>query len=236
MATATVDSNSGKIAEILGDEANELLSYTSRSIDASSLQVPGPEFVDRIWFGSDRTPRVLSSMTRLIQHGRLAGTGYLSILPVDQGVEHSAGASFAPNPIYFDPENIVGLAMEGGCNVVASTLGVLGSVTRKYAHKNPFIMKLNHNELLSHPNQYDHIMVAGVKQAWDMGCVGVGATAYYGSPESSRQMQEAADAFAEANALGMFTVLWCYLRNPAFKVDGVNHETSADLTGQATIA
>ncbi len=233
MKTATASTDADRIIEILGNESDNLLNHVSRHIDASSLHLPGPDFVDRVWVESDRTPRVLSAMTQMLQHGRLAGTGYLSILPVDQGVEHSAGASFAPNPIYFDPQNIIQLAMEGGCNAVASTLGVLGSVARKSAHKIPFILKLNHNELLTYPNQYDQFMIARVKQAWDMGCVGVGATVYFGSSHAPRQMQEAADAFAEAHALGMFTVLWCYLRNSAFKVDGVNHETSTDLTGQA---
>lgn len=233
MNTAFAETRSETIADILGEEREDLLSHHSPCIESANLHLPGPDYVDRVWLHSDRSPRVLGSMTQMMRHGRLAGTGYLSILPVDQGVEHSAGASFALNPMYFDPENIARLAIEGGCNAVASTMGVLGSVARKYAHKIPFILKLNHNELLTCPNRYDQFMVARVKQAWDMGCVGVGATVYFGSPQSPRQMQEAAEAFAEAHGLGMFTVLWCYLRNPAFQVENRNHETSADLTGQA---
>lgn len=222
-----------RIADILGDEADSLLNHRSSAIPKDTLHLPGSDFVDRVWAASDRSPRVLRSMQSLYGHGRLGGTGYVSILPVDQGIEHSAGASFAPNPVYFDPENIVRLAMEGGCNGVASTYGVLGAVARKYAHRIPFILKFNHNELLSYPNQYDQIPFAQVQHAWEMGCVGVGATIYFGSEESSRQIQEVSEAFALAHELGMVTILWCYVRNSAFKVDGVNHEASADLTGQA---
>lgn len=220
-------------ADILGDESRSLFEHECRTIPREQLHLPGPDFVDRVWSGSDRNPRVLRAMQALFNHGRLAGTGYLSILPVDQGVEHSGGASFAPNPIYFDPENIVRLATEGGCNGIASTFGVLGAVARKFAHKIPLILKINHNELLSYPNRHDQIMFARVKDAWNMGCVGVGATVYFGSSESTRQLQEVSTAFAEAHELGMFTMLWCYVRNEAFSVDGVNHESSADLTGQA---
>lgn len=221
------------IAELLGDECEDLLTHRCDGIPSSQLHLPGNDFVDRVWLGSDRNPRVLRSMETLFGHGRLAGSGYLSILPVDQGVEHSAGASFAPNPIYFDPENIVQLAIEGGCNAVVSSYGSLGTVARAYAHKIPFILKLNHNELLSFPNHYDQVPYANVRNAWNMGCVGVGATVYFGSEESTRQLQEVTAAFYEAHELGMATVLWCYVRNSAFKVDGVNHESSADLTGQA---
>src|SRR5207253_4085725 len=197
------------------------------------LQLPGPDFVDRVWTASDRPPQVLRNLQALFNHGRLAGSGYLSILPVDQGIEHSGGASFAKNPIYFDGENIVKLAIEGGCNAVASTFGVLGSVARKYAHRIPFIVKLNHNQLLSYPNEYDQILFGTVREAWEMGAVAVGATIYFGSPESSRQLIEISRAFHEAHELGMATVLWCYVRNPAFAVNGKNYELSADLTGQA---
>ncbi|MBT8336473.1 MAG: class I fructose-bisphosphate aldolase [Gemmatimonadetes bacterium] len=221
------------IAELLGAEADSLLNHRSTAIPKEQLHLPGPDFVDRIWAHSDRSPRVLRSMQQLYDHGRLGGTGYVSILPVDQGIEHSAGASFAPNPIYFDPENIVRLAIEGGCNAVASTYGVLGSVARKFAHKIPFILKFNHNELLTYPNTHDQIPFAQVQHAWEMGCVGVGATIYFGSEDSTRQIQEVSEAFALAHELGMATILWCYVRNSAFKVDGVNHEASADLTGQA---
>jgi class I fructose-bisphosphate aldolase len=221
------------IAELLGAEADSLLNHRSTAIPKEQLHLPGPDFVDRIWAASDRSPRVLRSMQALYDHGRLGGTGYVSILPVDQGIEHSAGASFVPNPIYFDPENIVRLAIEGGCNGVASTYGVLGAVARKYAHKIPFILKFNHNELLTYPNTHDQIPFAQVQHAWEMGCVGVGATIYFGSEDSSRQIQEVSEAFALAHELGMVTILWCYVRNSSFKVDGVNHEASADLTGQA---
>ncbi len=221
------------IVEYLGDEAGALLDFDSPAIAKDRLHLPGPDFVDRVFAPSDRNPQVLRSLAQIFYAGRLAGTGYLSILPVDQGIEHSAGASFAPNPDYFDPENIVKLAIEGGCNAVASTFGVLGSVARKYAHKIPFLVKFNHNELLSYPNTYDQIMFGTIKQAWDMGAVAVGATIYFGSEGSNRQIVEVAKAFKTAHDLGMATVLWCYARNSAFKVDGVNHEGSADITGQA---
>jgi class I fructose-bisphosphate aldolase len=197
------------------------------------LYLPGPRFVDRVWADSDRPIQVLRSIRTLFNHGRLAGTGYMSILPVDQGIEHTAGSSFSPNPEYFDPENIVKLALEGGCNAVASTLGVLGAVARKYAHKIPFIVKINHNELLTYPQKYDQILFASVKQSWDLGAVAVGATIYFGSEESGRQIQEISEAFDYAHQLGMATVLWCYLRNSAFKKDGVDYHTAADTTGQA---
>jgi class I fructose-bisphosphate aldolase len=220
------------IIELLGNEAESLLSYESKTISKDQLHLPGPDFVDRVMSHTDRSPRVLRNMNAIFGNGRLYGTGYLSILPVDQGIEHSAGASFAPNPIYFDPENIVKLAIEGGCNAVASTLGVLGSVSRKYAHKIPFILKLNHNELLTYPNKFDQILFANVEQAFDMGAVAVGATIYYGSDESTRQIQEIAEVFNHAHNLGLVTILWAYLRNPAFKTDKDYH-LSADLTGQA---
>ncbi len=222
------------IKEILGKENDSLLSYESTSIPKDMLHLPGKDFIDRVWLGSDRTPNVLRNMQTIFDHGRLGGTGYVSILPVDQGIEHSAGASFAPNPVYFDPENIVKLAIEGGCNAVASTLGVLGSVARKYSHKIPFIMKFNHNEFLTYPNKYDQIFFANIDQAFDMGAVAVGATIYFGSEESGRQIQEVSDAFAYAHELGLVTILWCYLRNPAFNVKGdKDYHLSADLTGQA---
>ncbi len=222
-----------KIQELLGDDAGPLLGHTSNTIPKENIHAPGPDFVDRIWAASDRNPRTLRSIQTLFDNGRLAGTGYLSILPVDQGIEHSAGASFAPNPMYFDPENIVKLAIEGGCNAVASTYGVLGSVARKYAHKIPFIVKINHNELLTYPNQFDQVMFGSIEQAANMGAVAVGATIYFGSDQSTRQITEVAEAFAYAHELGMATILWCYLRNPKFKgADGDMH-TAADLTGQA---
>ena len=222
-----------EIEQILGDEAESLLSYQSRTIPKEMLHLPGPDFIDRVLIGSDRSATVLRNLSTLFNNGRLAGTGYISILPVDQGIEHSAGASFAPNPQYFDPENIVKLAIEGGCNAVATTLGVLGAVARKYAHKIPFILKFNHNEFISYPNAYDQISFASIDQAFDQGCVGVGATIYFGSDESRRQIQEVTQAFAHAHELGMFTVLWCYLRNPAFKTKEMDYHMSADLTGQA---
>jgi len=222
-----------KIAEILGGEHDSLLNHVCKTIDKSALHLPGPDFVERIFAGSDRPVRVLRSLQMFFNTGRLAGTGYLSLLPVDQGIEHSAGASFAPNPAYFDPENIVKLAIEGGCNGVASTLGVLGAVARKYAHHIPFLVKLNHNELLTYPSTYDQIMFADVQQAADLGAVAVGATIYYGSDESSRQIQEVSEAFYLAHELGMATVLWCYLRNNAFKKDGTDYHVAADLTSQA---
>src|SRR2546426_8972136 len=208
---------SGRIQEILGSEAQSLLSHQCKTIPKEQLHLPGPDFIDRVHMGSDRPARVLVSLQQLFGSGRLAKTGYVSILPVDQGIEHSAGASFAPNPMYFDPENIVRLALEGGCNAVASTLGVLGSVARKYAHKIPFLVKINHNEFLSFPNKYDQIMFGSVKQAFEMGAVAVGATIYFGSDESPRQIQEVSVAFQAAHEMGLVTVLWCYLRNAAFK-------------------
>jgi fructose-bisphosphate aldolase, class I len=223
-----------KIKEILGNESESLLGHKCTTIPKEQLHLPGPDFVDREWKDSDRSPNVLKNMQSIFSHGRLAGTGYLSILPVDQGIEHSAGASFAPNPIYFDPENIVKLAIEGGCNAVASTLGVLGSYSRKYAHKIPFIMKFNHNELLTYPNKYDQIIFGNVEQAFNMGAAAVGATIYFGSEESARQIQEVSQMFAYAHELGMVTILWCYLRNSAFNIKGdKDYHLSADLTGQA---
>src|SRR5712672_2991368 len=232
MATVTKGSLE-KIEEVLGEDARELLEHKSQTIPKEQLHLPGGDFVDRVWKDSDRPTRVLRSFESLFDHGRLAGTGYLSILPVDQGIEHSAGASFAANPAYFDGAKIVELAVEGGCNAVASTFGVLGSVARKYAHHIPFICKLNHNELMTYPNHYDQILFGNVKEAWEMGAVAVGATIYFGSAESDRQLQEIAVAFHAAHELGMATVRWCYVRNNAFKKDGVNYETAADLTGQA---
>ncbi|RME41988.1 MAG: class I fructose-bisphosphate aldolase [Planctomycetota bacterium] len=221
------------VFDLLGSEAESLLHHKCGTIDKSMLHLPGPDYVDRVVAASDRPVPVMRSLQTIFDHGRLGGTGYLSILPVDQGIEHSAGASFAPNPIYFDPENIVKLAIEGGCNAVASTLGVLGAVARKYAHKIPFIVKLNHNELLTYPNKYDQIMFANVEQAADLGAVAVGATIYFGSPESNRQIQEVSEAFQMAHEMGLATVLWCYLRNSAFKKDGKDYHVSADLTNQA---
>ena len=221
------------ITALLGTEAENLLNHQCRGIPREMLHLPGPDYVDRVVAQKDRKPAVLRSLQCLFDHGRLGGSGYLSILPVDQGVEHSAGASFAPNPIYFDPENIIRLAIEGGANAVASTLGVLGSVARKYAHRIPFIVKINHNEMLTYPPLYDQTLFASVDQAFDMGAVAVGATGYYGSPEARRQILEISEAFAHAHQLGMATVLWAYLRNPAFKKEGVDYHLSADLTGQA---
>ena len=232
MATATRGS-SAKLEDILGADAAGLLDYKSQTVPKAQLHLPGPDFVDRVWKDSDRPTRVLRSLQALFGHGRLAGTGYLSILPVDQGIEHTAGSSFAANPMYFDGEKIIDLAIEGGCNAVASTFGVLGSVARRYAHRIPFICKLNHNELLTYPTKYDQVLFGTVKEAWDMGAVAVGATIYWGSEESNRQLQEISVAFHQAHELGMATVLWCYLRNSAFTKDGVNYETSADMTGQA---
>jgi class I fructose-bisphosphate aldolase len=222
-----------KIEELLGDEAQDLLGFDTPKIPRERLHPPGPDWIDRSFGPSDRPVPVLRSLQALLGHGRLAGSGYVSILPVDQGIEHSGGASFAPNPDYFDSEKIINLAIEGGCNGVASTLGVLGSVARKYAHKIPFILKINHNELLTYPNTFDQILFASVKQAFDLGAVAVGATIYYGSPESPRQIQEISEVFQYAHELGMMTVLWCYLRNPSFKVAGQDYHASADLTGQA---
>ena len=220
------------IMGLLGSDADQLLGHVCKGIPRQSLHLPGPDFVDRVVAGSDRPPAVMRSLQQMFDHGRLAGTGYLSILPVDQGIEHSGGASFAKNPLYFDPENIVRLAIEAGCNAVASTLGVLGACSRKYAHRIPFVLKFNHNEFLTYPNKYDQIFFASIEQARDLGAVAVGATIYYGSPESARQIVEVSRAFAAAHQLGMATVLWCYLRNPAFKKDKDYH-VSADLTGQA---
>jgi len=229
MATTT---STGNIETYLGAKAEFYLGYKTPKIAKERLHLPGPDFIDRVWTVSDRNVRVLANLQRLFRHGRLNGTGYMSILPVDQGIEHSAGASFAKNPDYFDSENIVKLAVDGGCNAVASTLGVLGSVARKYAHKIPFIVKLNHNELLTFPNKFDQIFFGTVKEAWDMGAAAVGATIYFGSDQADRQIVEVSRAFAEAHELGMATVLWCYLRNSAFKKDKDYH-LSADLTGQA---
>jgi class I fructose-bisphosphate aldolase len=222
-----------QIVKILGDEAEDLLGYSCSKVLKEQLTIPSPEWVDTVTMYSDRNIRVVRSLQQLFDAGRLAGTGYLSILPVDQGIEHSAGFSFAPNPLYFDPENIVRLAIESGCSAVASTLGVLGNVARRYAHKIPFVLKINHNELLSYPNRYNQILFANVQQAYDMGAVAIGATIYFGSEQSDRQIQEISEAFAHAHDLGMATILWCYVRNNAFKVDGVDYESSADLTGQA---
>lgn len=219
------------IEALLGDEAEDLLTFKPK-VSKELLHLPGPDFVDRVWIQSDRNPQVLRNLQQLFSTGRLANTGYLSILPVDQGIEHSAGASFAPNPIYFDSENIIKLAIESGCNAVATTLGVLGSMSRKYAHKIPFILKLNHNELLTYPNQYDQVLFASVEQAWNLGAAAVGATIYFGSPESTRQIQEISEAFALAHEYGMATILWCYLRSSAFKQDKDYH-LAGDLTGQA---
>ncbi|HMS61901.1 MAG TPA: class I fructose-bisphosphate aldolase [Solirubrobacteraceae bacterium] len=222
-----------RLEELLGDDADSLLNHRCETIDAAELHLPGPDFVDRVWIPTDRSPQVLRNLQSLFDHGRLGGSGYVSILPVDQGIEHSAAASFAPNPLYFDPENIVKLAIEGGCNGVASTVGVLGSVARSYAHRIPFIVKLNHNELLTYPNKFAQIEFASVDRAYDLGAAGVGATIYFGSDDAHREIIEIAQAFERAHELGMFTVLWCYLRNSDFKVDGVDYHVSADLTGQA---
>jgi len=222
-----------RIAGLLGDEAESLLSFKCKGIPKEQLMLPGPDHVDQAWSSSDRKPGVLVNLQRLYGTGRLAGTGYLSILPVDQGVEHSAAASFAPNPAYFDPENIVRLAIEAGCNAVASTMGVLGSVARKYAHRIPFIAKINHNELLTYPNKFQQILFGQVEQAWDMGAAAIGATVYFGSDDADREIVEIAEAFYRAHELGLATVLWSYLRNSAFKKDGVDYHTAADLTGQA---
>ncbi len=222
-----------KIKELLGNQADSLLNHTCKTISKDQLHLPGPDFVDRTFAPSNRNPQVLRSLQAIYGHGRLANTGYVSILPVDQGIEHSASASFAPNPLYFDGENIVKLAIDGGCNAVATTYGVLASVSRKYAHKIPFIVKINHNEFLSYPNKYDQIMFGSVEEAWNLGAAAVGATIYFGSEESGRQIVEVAEAFEQAHQLGMATVLWCYLRNPGFKKDGVDYHNSADLTGQA---
>ena len=221
------------VKELLGAQADNLLGHTCNTISKDQIHIPGPDFVDRIFQSSNRNPQVLRSLQQLYGTGRLANTGYMSILPVDQGIEHSAGASFAPNPMYFDSENIVKLALEGGCNAVASTYGVLGSVARKYAHRIPFIVKINHNEFISYPNKFDQIMFGTVEDAWNMGAVAVGATIYFGSPESGRQIIEVAHAFERAHQLGLATILWCYTRNSAFKKDGVDYHTAADLSSQA---
>jgi class I fructose-bisphosphate aldolase len=222
-----------KIADVLGDKAAYYLEHTSKTFDKHLLHLPSPNHIEEVWQYSNRTPQVMRSLQQLLGSGRLANTGYISILPVDQGIEHSAGASFAPNPVFFDPENIVRLAVEGGCNAVASTYGVLGIVARKYAHRIPFVVKINHNEFLSYPNKYDQVMFGTVRNAWDMGAVAVGATIYFGSPESARQLQEVSQAFQMAHELGMATILWCYTRNNAFKTQDGDYHTSADLTGQA---
>lgn len=225
--------NTQEITSLLGTEGEELLKFSNPKISKSQIHVPGGDWVDRIFSLTNRSIPVLNSIQNILGKGRLANTGYVSILPVDQGIEHSAGASFAPNPVYFDPENIIKLAIEAGCNAVASTYGVLGSVARKYAHKIPFIVKINHNEFLSYPNKFDQIMFGSVEDAWNMGATAVGATIYFGSAESARQIQEVSMAFERAHELGMATILWCYTRNNGFKVDGVDYHTSADLTGQA---
>lgn len=225
--------SNAKIIGLLGDKSDYLLNHTCKTIDKSLIHAPSPTTVEDLWISSDRNNQTLNSLQAILGHGRLAHTGYVSILPVDQGIEHTAGASFAPNPLYFDPENIVKLAIEGGCNAVASTFGVLGSVSRKYAHRIPFLVKLNHNELLTYPNSYDQVLFGTVKEAWNMGAVAVGATIYFGSEQSRRQLIEIAEAFEYAHELGMATVLWCYLRNNAFKKDGIDYHSAADLTGQA---
>ncbi len=222
-----------EVERILGDEAESLLGYECRGISSNDLHLPGGDYVSRVVADSNRSSAVLRNLQTILDHGRLGGTGYLSILPVDQGVEHSAGASFAPNPLYFDPSNLVELAIEGGCNAIASTYGVLASVSRRYAHRIPFLVKLNHNELLTYPNQYDQTLFASVEQAFDLGAIAVGATIYFGSADSRRQIEEVSQAFARAHELGMVTVLWAYLRNPEFKQDDADYHTAADLTGQA---
>ena len=230
---ATAELTSSRLEELLGDEADSLLNHKCETLDASDLHLPGPDFIERVFVQTDRNPQVLRNLQQLYSHGRLGGTGHVSILPVDQGIEHSGGASFAPNPLYFDPANLAELAIEGGCNAFASTLGVLGALSRSHAHRIPFIVKVNHSELLTYPNAYDQIMFASVKRAWELGAAGVGATIYFGSEEGDRQIVEVSRAFEEAHRLGMFTVLWCYLRNSAFKKDGTDYHLSADLTGQA---
>ncbi len=226
-------SDINRIGELLGNEADALLNYKATAIPKESLHLPGSDIVERVYYHTDRSPRVLASLQRLLSHGRLSDTGYISILPVDQGIEHSAGASFAPNPAFFDPENIVKLAIEGGCSAVASTFGVLGAMSRKYAHKIPFVVKINHNEFLSYPSDYRQIMFGSVDQAFDLGATAVGATIYFGSEDSNRQIVEVADAFSRAHELGMATILWCYTRNAAFKTGGKDYHTAADLSGQA---
>jgi len=228
----SIIASTNKIEELLGENAS-LLEHQCKTIDKGSLHLPGPEFIERVYKDSNRNPQVLKSLAQIFNHGRLSGTGHVSILPVDQGIEHSAAASFAPNVEYFDPENIIKLAIEGGCNAVASTFGVLASCSRKYAHRIPFIVKLNHNELLSYPSTYNQIMFGSVEEAWNLGATGVGATIYFGSDESNEQIIEVAEAFEYAHELGMATILWCYLRNPSFKKDGTDYHAAADLTGQA---
>ncbi|MEA2169390.1 MAG: fructose-bisphosphate aldolase, class, partial [Solirubrobacteraceae bacterium] len=230
---AIADLNTDRLADLLGDNADDLLGHTCGGVSQDLLQLPGPDFIDRVYAQTDRNPQVLRNLSALFNSGRLAGTGYVSILPVDQGLEHSAAASFAPNPIYFDPVKLAELAIEGGCNAFASSVGVLGQISRSHAHKIPFIVKINHNELLSYPNTYDQVEFASVQRAWELGAAGVGATIYFGSEESRRQIVEVAKAFDEAHELGLFTVLWCYTRSDDFKVDGVDYHTAADLTGQA---
>jgi class I fructose-bisphosphate aldolase len=230
---AVAELSTDRLTELLGDDGDDLLGFSTPAVSKDILHLPGPDFVTRVLEPTDRNPQVLRNLHTLYASGRLANTGYVSILPIDQGIEHSGAASFAPNPIYFDPENLVQLALEGGCNAVASTLGVLGSVSRRYSHKLPFIVKLNHNEMLSSPNTYDQVQFSSVRRAWELGAAGVGATIYFGSPQSRRQIVEVAKAFEEAHDLGLFTVLWCYLRSDDFKVDGVDYHTAADLTGQA---
>jgi class I fructose-bisphosphate aldolase len=230
---AVAELSTDRLTELLGDDGDELLSFSTPAISKDQLHLPGPDFIQRVFEQTDRNPQVLRNLHTLYASGRLANTGYVSILPIDQGIEHSAAASFAPNPLYFDPENLVKLALEGGCNAIASTLGVLGAASRRYAHRIPFIVKLNHNELLTYPNEYDQVEFASVHRAWELGAAGIGATIYFGSEQSRRQIVEISHAFEEAHDLGMFTVLWCYLRNNAFKVDGTDYHTAADLTGQA---
>src|SRR3954469_7592039 len=224
---------SSRLEELLGDESDSLLNHVCNTVDKANLHLPGPDFIDRVMVDTDRSSNVLRNLEWMLHSGRLSGAGYYSILPVDQGIEHSGAASFAPNPIYFDPENLVELAVEGGCNAFASTIGVMGAVSRKWAHKFPFIVKLNHNQLLTYPNEFDQIMFSSVQRAYELGAAGVGATIYFGSEESRRQIVDVAQAFEEAHRLGMFTVLWCYLRNNNFKADGTYFHLSADPTGQA---
>src|SRR3954464_405061 len=230
---AVAELSTDRLTELLGEDADDLLGFSTPAVSKDMLHLPGPDFIQRVMEPTDRSPQVLRNLASLYGTGRLAGTGYYSILPVDQGIEHSGAASFAPNPIYFDPENLVELAVEGGCNAFASTIGVLGAVSRQWAHKFPFICKLNHNELLTYPNQYDQVMFGTVKKAWELGAAAVGATIYFGSDESRRQIVEVSEAFEEAHRLGMFTVLWCYLRNSKFKIEGTDYHLAADLTGQA---
>jgi class I fructose-bisphosphate aldolase len=230
---AVAELSTDRLTDLLGDAADDLLGFSSPAVSKEMLYLPGPDFITRVFESTDRNPQVLRNLQTLYGSGRLAHTGYVSILPIDQGIEHSAAASFAPNPMYFDPENLVRLALEGGCNAIASTLGVLGATSRKYAHKIPFIVKVNHNELMTSPNAYDQILFSSVQRAWELGAAGIGATIYFGSDESRRQIVEIARCFEEAHRLGMFTVLWCYLRSPDFKIDGTDYHLAADLTGQA---